>query len=169
MDVRIIAATHKDLQEQVQKNVFRQDLFYRLNVLNIHLPPLRTRSEDIPLLVEHFLKKYADQNNEKRKRLNTEAMERLAQYHWPGNVRELENALERAVVMSNNDEILAEHITISNRESHSFIEAGMTLNQVSGILLEQTLKACNGNKTKAAKMMGVSLRWIHYQLSNSGK
>lgn len=170
VNVRIIAATHKNLEEQVKKKIFREDLFYRLNVLNIHLPPLRERKKDIPQLVEHILKKAARRNNEKRRKISAGAMEKLINCNWPGNVRELENTLERAIVMSNDDEIQAENIIVNKKDSRSYIESGMSLNQVSSMLLSQTLKACDGNKTKAAQMMGVSLRWIHYQLKDtSGK
>ncbi|MCB0282278.1 MAG: sigma-54-dependent Fis family transcriptional regulator [Calditrichaeota bacterium] len=166
VNLRILAATHKNLEEQVAKKIFREDLFYRLNVLNIQLPPLRDHRKDIPLLVDHILKKIARQSSEKRKKISAEAMEKLVAYSWPGNVRELENVLERAVVMSNDDQINPQDIILMKQDSRSYIEPGMKITQVSLMLLEQTLKACNGNKTKAAELMGVSLRWIHYQLKN---
>src|SRR5438477_234013 len=114
VDVRIIAATNVDLRQMVREGRFREDLFYRLNVITIDLPPLRQRREDIPLLVDHFLKKYSDENERPRCRVNTEALRPLLTYSWPGNVRELENVIERAVVLSSGTEIaidlLPDHI-----------------------------------------------------------
>ncbi len=169
VDVRILTATNRKLEEEVAKGRFREDLFYRLNVLNIHLPPLRDRVKDIPLLTEHFLKKFAKRYKVGRKQISPGAMEILSKYNWPGNVRELENALERAIVFSGDNKLEAEHIVLKNPENNFTIKAGMSLDKVSSILLEKTLQACGGNKTKAAKMMGVSLRWVHYQLKNSRK
>jgi Nif-specific regulatory protein len=169
VSVRIITATNRDLAEQVKKGNFREDLFYRLNVLNIHLPPLRDRKKDIPLLVRHFLKKYAEHSATAVKSISKEAAQVLENYNWPGNVRELENVLERSMVFCTGKEIKAEHITLTGIEKANSIEAGMKLDELSKELLEKTLQACNGNKTKAAKMMGVSLRWIHYHTNSSSK
>ena len=105
VDVRIISATNRDLQEAIAQGLFRSDLYYRLNVVNVHLPPLRERKEDIPLLAKHFLKRYAIEINKKIERLSPAALELLMDYHWPGNVRELENAIERAVVISPEPEL----------------------------------------------------------------
>jgi len=167
VDVRIITATNRMLADEVSKGRFREDLFYRLNVLNIHLPPLRDREKDIPLLTEHFLRKYATRNKTAQKKISPDAMNELTKYSWPGNVRELENALERAIVFSGDDLLKAEHVILKTPKNDSKIEAGMSLDKVSSILLKQTLKACKGNKTKAAQMMGVSLRWVHYQQKNN--
>lgn len=103
VDVRLIAATNKNLEELVKQNAFREDLYYRLHVIEIYLPPLRERREDIPLLVEHFLQRYSRENGKRLKSVAPEAMDALMQYHWPGNVRELENAIERAVVLAESD------------------------------------------------------------------
>ena len=100
VDVRIIAATNVDLRQMVREGRFREDLFYRLNVISLDLPPLRQRREDIPLLVQHFLQKYSEENELPRRRITTEALRPLVSYSWPGNVRELENTIERAVVLS---------------------------------------------------------------------
>jgi transcriptional regulator with PAS, ATPase and Fis domain len=108
VDVRIIAATNVDLRQLVREGRFREDLFYRLNVITIDLPPLRQRREDVPLLVDHFLKKYSEENERPRRRVTTEALRPLVTYSWPGNVRELENVIERAVVLSSGTEITPE-------------------------------------------------------------
>jgi DNA-binding NtrC family response regulator len=138
-----------------------------LNVFNIHLPPLRERQKDIPILARHLLKKIASQNKTKQKKISPAAMEKLIHYNWPGNIRELENILERATVYSTEETLLDEHIILGRLDKSYTIQAGMKINEISQRLLEQTLKACAGNKTKAAEMMGVSLRWIHYQLKNN--
>lgn len=109
VDVRLIAATNKDLEQMVQRGAFREDLYYRLQVIQIYLPPLRERKDDIPLLVEHFLQKYNEENDKHIQAVAPDAMELLMKYHWPGNVRELENAIERAVVLAESD---AEYITV---------------------------------------------------------
>ncbi len=109
VDVRLIAATNKDLEQMVQKGAFREDLYYRLQVIQIYLPPLRERKDDIPLLVEHFLQKYNEENDKHIQAVAPDAMDLLMKYHWPGNVRELENAIERAVVLADPD---AEYITV---------------------------------------------------------
>ncbi len=100
VDVRIIAATNVDLRQMVREGKFREDLFYRLNVISVDLPPLRQRREDIPLLVQHFLHRYSEENERPKRRITTEALRPLVSYAWPGNVRELENTIERAVVLS---------------------------------------------------------------------
>jgi DNA-binding NtrC family response regulator len=107
VDVRVIAATHRDLPKLVKAGKFREDLFYRLNVINVPLPPLRERAEDIPLLAHHFLRRYAERLGKKVRSLAPEALDLLAGYRWPGNVRELENAIERAVVLCRGDVVLA--------------------------------------------------------------
>src|SRR5438105_14507504 len=116
VDVRIIAATNVDLKQLVREGKFREDLFYRLNVISIDLPPLRQRKEDIPSLVEHFLRKYSEENERSPRRMTTEALRALVAYSWPGNVRELENVVERAVVLSSAPEVktTARSTTFSN-------------------------------------------------------
>ena len=168
VDVRIVAATNRNLTTEVEAGRFREDLYYRLNVIPIHIPPLRERKKDIPLLARHFLKKYGKKIGLERKDYTREAEQKLAGYHWPGNVRELENVIERALVLSS-EAVIQEHDIILKEitDKHS-ISPGMTIDGVSRILLEKTLKAFEGNKTRAAESMGVSLRWIHYKTKEWG-
>ncbi len=168
-DVRIIAATNRDLRQEIREGRFRQDLFYRLNVINLHLPPLRERKKDIPLLVKHFVDVYQKKLHKQIVSVTPEAMKQLEQYPWPGNVRELENTIERAVVVDADGKIDTDDLMLLEEPgAGGEIEPGMTLEEVSRILLEKTLKATDGNKTRTAEMMGVSLRWVHYKSKEWG-
>ncbi|MBU1206590.1 MAG: sigma 54-interacting transcriptional regulator [Proteobacteria bacterium] len=118
VDIRLIAATNKDLWEKIKEGTFREDLFYRLNIVPIHLPPLRERQEDIPLLAHHFLSKYCREMDKSPQRISPTAMEMLMRYHWPGNVRELENIIERVVIMTDEEEIQPRHFPFPLQESH---------------------------------------------------
>jgi two-component system response regulator AtoC len=122
VDVRVIAATNADLQESVAKKEFREDLFYRLNVINIRMPPLRDRREDIPLLVQHFLSKYRLTPNSPPARITEDAIRALHAYHWPGNVRQLENVIQRAVVMSQGDIITRQHLLLEEASVPEFVD-----------------------------------------------
>jgi Nif-specific regulatory protein len=164
IDVRIVAASNKNLQEAVQEGIFREDLFYRLNVISIVLPPLRERRSDISLLAHFFLKKFNKIIKKEITGFSDPALEKLMHYNWPGNVRELENMIERAVVLSPTNQIETTDIVVGNAEQKNLIKPGMTLEEVSKILLSKTLTTFEGNKTKTAESMGVSLRWIHYKL-----
>ena len=169
VDVRIIAATNRDLQESIREGRFREDLYYRLHVINIHIPPLRERKKDIPLLVQHFLKKYARNLEKPVQSFSAKALEILQSYDWPGNVRELENTIERAVVLSSEKEITENDLMLpDSAKEQSGIRAGMSLQEVSQILLQKTLDATEGNRTKTAEMLGVSLRWVHYKMKEWG-
>lgn len=168
-EVRIIAATNRDLQQAIREGNFREDLFYRINVIHIQAPPLHERRKDIPLLAKHFLKKAAKRFSQKQPSITPEALAVLTDYHWPGNVRELENTIERAVVLDSDHKIDVDDLVLPRSVGNSnTISAGMTLEQISQLLMEKTLKATEGNKTKTAEMMGVSLRWIHYKLKEWG-
>jgi Nif-specific regulatory protein len=160
VDVRIIAATHRDLNALVKSGEFRQDLFYRLNVFPIQLPPLRVRHGDIPLLARHFVSKHADHPL----RLHPSALKRLESYHWPGNVRELENILKRATILCEDDTILPEHIVIESHED--IFEFKGTLKDFGRKLLLRRLQEFDGNRTAAARSLGVSVRWIQIQLKS---
>ena len=166
VDVRIISATNKDLWEQVEKGDFREDLYFRLNVIEIKMPPLRERKDDIPLLCEHFLNIYAQKNKRNIKRINPQAIRMLQDYHWPGNVRELENAMERAVILTRGTEIGPEHFRM--RKSEAEVPIGKTLKEINRYAILKTLEMVNGNNTKAAEILGVSRRWLQYQLKEWG-
>ncbi len=165
-DVRILAATNKDLWEEVQKGNFREDLYYRLNVINIKMPPLRERRSDIPLLAEHFLRKYAQKNRKKIKGFTREAFRLLQEYDWPGNVRELENAVERAVILCRSQEIDADLFQF--RRTENKIPIGKTLKEITHYAVMETMKMTGGNRTRTAEILGVSRRWLHYHLKEWG-
>jgi len=168
VDVRIIAASNRNLVEEVREGRFREDLYYRLNVIEINLPPLRERKKDISLLAHHFLKKISKSMDKNISGFMPQALEKLMNYHWPGNVRELENTIERAVVLASQQLISEDDIDLSRINTVRGIEAGQTIEEVSRLLLEKTLRAYDGNKTRVAEAMGVSLRWIHYKMKEWG-
>jgi DNA-binding NtrC family response regulator len=157
VDVRLIAATNKDLYDEVKQNRFREDLYYRLNVIPITLPPLRQRKEDIPLLAEYFLKSICERENLGEKRLMKSTIEVLKNYSWPGNVRELKHIIERAAVLSDTYYIKSEHISLSGGQ----IEP---LRQLEDNEIKRALKDCNGNITEAAKRLGISRATLYRKL-----
>jgi Nif-specific regulatory protein len=169
VEVRIISATNKDLAAEVKSGRFREDLYYRLNVITITMPPMRERRSDVPLLVDHFLKKVADKAGKKAKKLNADSLKVLTQYHWPGNVRELENTIERAVVLSLDHIITTNDLLIPQSEDSDFTPR--TLKDQEKEIVLKTLEECEWNKTRTSEVLGVSLRWLHYKLSewNIGK
>ena len=172
VDARIISATHKDLGGLVEKNLFRQDLFYRINVIGLSLPPLREIPGDIPLLVEHFLERIAAQSGSPAPRLVSAALGRLKEYDFPGNVRELENILERAVALCDGDRILPEDLQLPERPASP---AGNTdlegqpledyLDEVERQAIVRALEESRWNRTATAKKLGMSLRSLRYRLS----
>jgi two-component system, NtrC family, response regulator PilR len=178
VEVRIIAATNRNLEEMVQKSTFRQDLFYRLNVINIKSPPLRDRAEDIPLLANHFLKKYNDKLGKQIHTISVEAMDILKKYNYPGNVRELENMIERTVALEAGSTILPESLppmvnTPMGRKmaSSNEIEIGdegldldKVIGQIEKELLIKAIHASNGVKKKAAKLLKISFRSMRYRV-----
>ncbi len=160
VDVRFIAATHRDLKEDVESSHFRQDLYYRLNVITIHLPPLAERNGDIPLLAHHFLSQKSEAMKKAIRDIEKEAMELLCQYGWPGNVRELENVIERAVALENGPAIrvddLPEYIRNLSVETYRRHSSEIpTLEEQEKNYIKWVLEKCKGNKTKAARMMGI--------------
>lgn len=169
-NVRVIAATNRDLQQMIREGEFREDLYYRLNVISITVPPLRERVKDIPLLANHFLKKYAQRTGKEIRRISSEALRKLENYDWPGNVRELENTMERAVVLCSGDTVTEDDLMMmpAENEAGAGIVAGQTLQAVSRALLQKTLQVTDGNRKKTAEMMGVSLRWVHYKMKEWG-
>lgn len=167
VDVRIITATNKNLLTLCRAGKFREDLFYRLNVITINMPPLRDRLSDIPLLVKFFIEKYNSKLNKKIESITKGAMKKLMEYSWPGNVRELENTIERALVLSSGPAITEENLILTSEEKEeTIIRAGLKLKDLSKTLLQKSLEAAAGNKTKAAELMGVSLRWVHYKMKD---
>ena len=175
VDVRIIAATHQDLGKAIKEKRFREDLFYRLNVINIHLPPLRERKEDIPLLVEYFLQQLQKRTGKKVTSVDSQAMRALMTYDYPGNVRELENIIERAVVLCRNSTIMAsdlpELISGTNLKSNGnriSLTPGMALEDVEQICILETLKMVGGNKRKAAQLLKISEKSIYNKLQRYG-
>jgi len=172
VDVRIIATTNRDLKREVEKGNFREDLFYRLNVVPIVLPTLKERMEDIPLLVEHFVEKYARENNRQIKSVEDEVIDLLMKHDWPGNVRELENTLERAVVLCREQNIEKRHIYFENNNSNDLANAlpdGMTLRELEKKYILQTLQKFDGNRTKTASDLGISRRTLRNKISEYQK
>ncbi len=164
VDVRIISATNKSLRAEVKKGNFREDLFYRLNVISFIMPPLRERRSDIRLLAVYFLRKIAQKSNQRPKTLSADALRALANYHWPGNVRELENTIERSIVLAgDNPNISLGELIIPEADGDSL--APRTLKEQEKEIVLRTLQECEGNKTKTAEVLGVSLRWLHYKLN----
>jgi len=179
VDVRIIAATNQDLENRITTGDFREDLFYRINVLPIHLPPLRQRREDIPLLVDFFLQKYCKQMEMPPKPISVEAMQMLESYDWPGNVRELENLIERALALSHAETIttrdLPVHLLTHRKVSSDLIELpeeGLDLEKyLEGIriqLMQQALDRTGGVQTQAAEVLGMSFRSFRYYAKKGG-
>jgi DNA-binding NtrC family response regulator len=171
-DVRVIAATNVDLREALEQGAFREDLYYRLNVVPINVPPLRERKEDIPYLVEHFAQKFGG-------RISEGAMERLAAYHWPGNVRELENVVERSILLAPGPDVEAEDVKIdvaqraragaaANSSDNHFLPEGLTLDQYEQSLIREALKRANGNKSQAARLLGLTRNALRYRLAQMG-
>ncbi len=163
VDVRVIAATNKNLLEEVAKGRFREDLFYRLNVVALEMPPLRERKSDIPALAKFFVDRYATENGKPVDSIAPEAIDLLAAYDWPGNVRELENAIERAVVMAPGNVIEARHLPAAVKPS-THLEGGAppipgsTLAEIEKYAILETLKATGGSTSKAAEMLTKRIR-----------
>ncbi len=178
IDVRIMAATNKNLSELVQQDKFREDLYYRLHIIPIYLPPLRERKDDIPLLVNHFLKKLTHELNKPAKQIGESAMEKVTSYHWPGNIRELENVLERAVVLCDREVIDIKDLPILNSTTSEKLPSDLfdrfrlnlndTLAAVEKQLIERTMNETAGNKSQAAKLLGIQTSLLYYKLEKYG-
>ena len=165
VDVRVVAATNRDLRKLAAEGEFRDDLYYRLNVVTITVPPLRERSSDIPLLAQHFLETFAHRTERPVKRLAPEALALLAAYHWPGNVRELENVIERAVALSSSETLLPDDFPPQLREESGrtprLPAAGMTLEEVKRWYVNKVLEEAGGNKLRAAELLGIDRRTLY--------
>ena len=198
VDVRVIAATNVDLQEEVAKSTFREDLFYRLNVVSVYLPPLRNRREDIPRLIDYFLDKYNSMNERKLRRISREMLNVLLRYPWPGNVRELENAIERAVVLSNGEDFTEDLLPLSvrmfaaqrrNNQASESVETltkrladqaiadfeiregeiyQLVIDQMEHALIDRALAKCGGVKTKAADFLGINRNTLNKKVKELG-
>jgi two-component system response regulator PilR (NtrC family) len=177
VDIRLVAATNKDLQDEVASGDFREDLFYRLNVIQVALPPLRERREDIPLLVEHFCRKISGKDSVT---VTEKAMRRLLDYPWPGNIRELENAIERCLVLSHSEELTEECLPLSLQRQApesggpmtELPETGLDLDAYLGDIekdiLLKALDRTGGVRKRAAELLGITFRSIRYRLAKFG-
>ncbi len=174
VDIRIICATHKDLAKLVEMSEFRQDLYYRLNVIELPIPPLRERQEDIPLLIDHFLTRLSRQLGINKPRIDRNALQKLIKYPFPGNIRELENALERAVTLCDADRITPDDLSLHTAQQSqpeiaiSGLPLEEHLEQVEKKLITQALEATRWNRTAAAEKLGISFRALRYRLKKLG-
>jgi DNA-binding NtrC family response regulator len=174
IDVRLIAATNRELEEEIRRGSFRTDLYYRLNVIALHLPTLRQRADDIPLLAEYFLERIADLRKEERKVLSPSTLDALVNYTWPGNVRELENALERAVILTPDEEIqpsgLPDRVTarVSEPLVADRVPSNPTLEAVERAYIMWVLQSEGGNKSRAAEALGIDPSTLYRKLSRYG-
>ena len=170
-DTRVVAATNRDLRRMIREGAFREDLFYRLDVVTIHLPPLRERQEDIPLLVKHFIDEFSLENGKNIASISEDALEALCAYDWPGNIRELRNCIERMIVLSR-DEVLQKsnvpfHIISKLKNPGgqvSFVPSSLDLDKHEKMLIIKALEECDGNRTRAAEKLGISRRTLHRKL-----
>lgn len=176
VDVRVIAATHQNLEQKIKDGDFREDLFYRLNVISIHIPPLRERKEDVMPLIEHFIKKYAEENDRPKIEISKEAVDYLMKYNYPGNVRELENIIERAVVLARQNIItvndLPSNVKGFKTETDPILEENKTLTeQIEALekkLIYDALMKANGNQSLAGRMLGLTERNLRYKMQKYG-
>ena len=171
IDIRLITATNKNLEDSVTQGTFRQDLYYRLNVVSLEMPPLRERLEDIPLLANYFASKYGQKCNRRIMGVSTQALARLAAYDWPGNVRELENAMERAVVLGTTERILPEDLPESMLESEAPVTLPGTqyheaVAQTKKQIILSAMQQAKGSYTEAAKILGVHANYLHRLIRN---
>ncbi len=168
--VRIIAATNHDLRQAIEDGLFRQDLYYRLNMIPIHLLPLRERREDIQILSEYFLRKHSEAHGQPVRIISQKARNLLMQYDWPGNVRELEYSILRAVLFAEAEVVLPKHLSdeiqSSKKPTYNDIPIGMTMKEMEKELILKTLKRMDGNRTRTAKILGISLRALQYRLKD---
>ena len=174
IDVRVIAATNQDLRAALEQGTFREDLYYRLNVVPINIPPLRERKQDIPFLASHFVKKLAPETGCRAESITDAAMAKLLSYHWPGNVRELENVIERSLVMCAGTELDAADIKLESAprprptsEAH-FLPEGLSLDQYEQEIIREALRRADGNKSQAARLLGLTRNALRYRLTQMG-
>ena len=164
VNLRIIAAGNRDLKKEIEEKHFREDLYYRLNVFSIELPPLRYRMEDVPVLAGHFLSLFASRENKGGLSLSGEALQLLQQYSWPGNIRELRNVIERAVIMTDDNKILPEHLPYEIQKQDDKSTDSLTLSSVEKKHIEKVLQHTKGNKTKAAEYLEIGLTTLYRKI-----
>jgi DNA-binding NtrC family response regulator len=173
VDVRVITATNRDLKAEIEKGTFREDLFYRLNVVNIHVPPLRERKDDIPLLAAAFLKEFAEENGKRIDALDSRARAALYAYDWPGNVRELRNCVESAVVMAKSSIVGIDDLPPSIRAGDDVlwirIPVGSTLAEAEKLVIRETLSNNKGNKSRTAEVLDIGRKTLHRKLAEYGE
>ncbi|HEY1338396.1 MAG TPA: sigma-54 dependent transcriptional regulator [Bryobacteraceae bacterium] len=174
IDVRVVAATNQDLRAALEQGTFREDLYYRLNVVPLNIPPLRERKQDIPFLANHFIRKLAPDTGSRVESITPAAMEKLMEYHWPGNVRELENVIERSLVMCTGTQLDAADIKLESaprprpqNEQH-FLPEGLTLDQYEQEIIREALRRADGNKSQAARLLGLTRNALRYRLTQMG-
>jgi len=176
VDVRVMAATNRDLKAEIKAGRFREDLYYRLNVVTLPVPALRERREDIPLLAQHFLKSFAEKNRKQIKGFTPQAMDRLVRYHWPGNVRELMNAVERGVILCRGDYVSEMDFPLSvsdvpvpeQEPAREELVADLPLEEVEKVTILKTLESAGGNKSETARRLGITRRTLHKKLKKYG-
>jgi len=175
VDVRVIAATNKDLGKEIKEGRFREDLFYRLNVIPIHLPPVRERKEDIPALANHFLSLYREKNKKEIKEISPKALDLLIRHDWPGNIRELENCLERAVIVARGELIAPadlppaiQNLPAGKEDAEIPFPAGISLQEAEKALILKTLEDAGGNRSRAAEILGINRRTLQMKLKEYG-
>ncbi|MGB9620233.1 MAG: sigma 54-interacting transcriptional regulator, partial [Armatimonadota bacterium] len=172
VDVRVLAATNRDLTKAIAEKQFREDLYYRLNVVTLRLPPLRERVEDIPELVAHFVRKHSEDAGKKIANVAPECIDILSKYSWPGNIRELENCIQRAVILCQGSTILPHHIVIGEEvpspstESHQ--GGGMTLEEVERNHIARVLRECCGNQSCCARILGIDRKTLRNKIRQYG-
>jgi transcriptional regulator with PAS, ATPase and Fis domain len=174
IDVRLVAATNQDLRAALEQGTFREDLYYRLNVVPLNIPPLRARKQDIPFLANHFVRKLGPDTGCRVEAITDAAIEKLVAYHWPGNVRELENVIERSLVMATDTKLDAADIKLESAprprgqdESH-FLPAGLSLDQYEQDIIKEALRRADGNKSQAARLLGLTRNALRYRLTQMG-
>jgi len=174
-DVRVIAATNQDLRAALEQGTFREDLYYRLNVVPISIPPLRARREDIPFLAEHFVRAMAAENGSPVESITDAAIKKLTEYHWPGNVRELQNVIERSLVLATGTTLDAGDIKLETApraaRTHTgehLLPDGMTLDEYEQSVIREALQRAEGNKSQAARLLGLSRNALRYRLTQMG-
>ena len=179
LDVRLIAATNRDLEALIEDGAFREDLYYRINVISIHCPPLRERRGDIELLANHFRKRFNDKNRKAFQGVSEEALELMRRYAWPGNVRELENVVERAIVLGRDELIRPEHLPPNVRKAvanadgsgdllERVLDSGLGLEALGRVLIERALEHSDGNVSQAARQLGLTRRTLQYRMDRDG-